>query len=108
LLDQDKLEDTEGCFRSALQAAWERRIMPEAIWAVVSLAALKGYAGESQIAERWLLSAVAHPSCPKRVQVEAMELRKRLALAQNVYTLNEKLLQDPNRTLEGVMLELLL
>jgi tetratricopeptide (TPR) repeat protein len=107
LLDQEKSEDAATCLRAALEAAWERRIMPEVIGAVVGLAALKGYAGQPQIAERWLRCAVEHPSCPKRVQVEALEIRKRLAIADNTLALEVELLQDIDSALEGVVLELL-
>jgi predicted ATPase/tetratricopeptide (TPR) repeat protein len=107
LLDQEEGEAARTCFRAALQVAWQRRIMPEVIWAVVGLAALKGFEGQLQIAARWLRSAVAHPCCPKRIQGEAEEISKRLALAEIPHALDEELLQAPDTILEGIVLELL-
>src|SRR5690606_36172229 len=107
LLDQDKVEDARVCLRTALQVAWERRIMPEVIWAVVGLAALKGYEGQLQIAGQWLQRAVAHPSCPRRVQVEAAAIGKRLALEKPAHAFVEGDVQEPNTALERVMPELL-
>jgi tetratricopeptide (TPR) repeat protein len=107
LLDQEEIEDARTCFRTGLRAAWQRRIMPEVIWAVVGLAALKVYEHQPQIAERWLRNAATHPSCPHQVQAEVAEICKRFALADIAYTLAEEPLQDPDTTLEGIVLELL-
>jgi predicted ATPase len=106
LLDQEKAEEAGPCFSAALPAAWEREMMPEVIWAVIGLAAVKGYGGQAHVAERWLKSAVTHPSCPRRLQVEAAEVRKRLALAEGAYLLND-VSHDPDATLEQIVLELL-
>lgn len=107
LLDQEKYAQAKACFHAALRAAWERRIMPEVIEATVGLAALKGYEGQARIADQWLRAAIAHPSCSKRVQVEAMEIRERIARAEAADPLHEEILQAPDATLEGVVLELL-
>src|SRR5262249_49759731 len=68
LLEQGKQAQAEAHFHAALHGAWERGMMPEVIEATVGLAALKGDEGHRQIAEQWLRVALAHPSCPKRVQ----------------------------------------
>jgi hypothetical protein len=107
LLDEEKDEDAGAHLHAALQAAWERRVMPEVIWAVVGLAALKGYEGQPRLAERWLRVAIAHPSCSKRVQVEVTEIRKRIARAEVADALGKDALRAPDTTLEGVVLELL-
>jgi tetratricopeptide (TPR) repeat protein len=107
LLDQEKFEEASACLRTALQEAWERRIMPEVIWAVVGLAALTGQEGHPKIAARWLRSAIAHPSCPYRVRVEAMTIGKQLALADIAHTITGEPVHDPNTALEVVVAEIL-
>jgi hypothetical protein len=107
LLDQEKFVEARACFLTALRAAWKDKIMPEVIWAVVGLAALKGNEGQPQIAERCLQIAVAHPACPRRVAVEAAEIRLRLAPAGIVHALDEEILRDLDTALEDVVRELL-
>src|SRR5690606_13162544 len=80
LLDQGRFGEAETQFRAVLRAAWERGIMPEVIWAVVGMAALRGNRDELQRAQRWLQAAVAHPACPLRARMEAATIRKRFAL----------------------------
>jgi hypothetical protein len=107
LLDQGKHAQAGAHLQAALRAAWERGIMAEVIEATVGLAALKGYEGQPQIAEQWLRVAIAHPSCSKRVQVEATEIRKRIARAAVAQPFDEDALHAPDTTLEGIVLELL-
>ena len=107
LLDQNKFEEAPAYFRAALQAAWERRIMPEVIEATLGLAVLKGYTGQPQIAGLWLRVAIAHPSCSKRIQIEATEILKRIARVEFTDPLNEHDMQTPDTALEGIVLELL-
>jgi hypothetical protein len=106
-LDQEQFVDARASFHGALQVAWKHKIWPEVIGAVVGLAAIKGYEGQPQIAERWLQIAVAHPACPRRVAVEAEELRLRLAPAGIAHALDDDILRDLDIALENVVLELL-
>jgi predicted ATPase/DNA-binding SARP family transcriptional activator len=105
LLDQENFEDARVSLRAGLRAAWEHRIMPEVTWAVVGLAALKGAQGEPQLAERWLRAAVAHPSCPNHVQVEAMEVARRLGCSELGPVQGAADLQGTGPTLPDTMLE---
>ena len=106
LLDQEKFEEARSCFHAALRAAWERGIMPEALSALVGLAALKGNEGQPQIAARWLRSAEAHPACGERVQQEIKDIRKRLVLSETICARDEDVVQDPDTALESAIREL--
>ncbi len=106
LLDQVEFDAAARCFRAGLHAAWQRRIMPEVIWAVVGLATLEGTVGQPELAARWLQIAVAHPCCPKRVQVESAEIRQRLAYAEIAPIAVEGSGTDPDKVLEKVVLAL--
>jgi tetratricopeptide (TPR) repeat protein len=107
LLDQGKHEEAKAWLLAALEAAWQRKIMPEVIWAVVGLAALQAYAGQPQVAARWLQTSVAHPACPKRVQVEVEEIRQRLAIPEIAAAPADGFPEEADRALETVVLQLL-
>jgi hypothetical protein len=81
--------------------------MPEVLEAIVGLAALKGDEGRPEMAQRWLRIAIAHPACPKRVQVEAAAIHERIVHAEIAGAIGEDDLHDPDGALASLVLVLL-